>query len=232
MIVISTSVGLPTAHPASGATPGGSGGSGAGGANGGASSGAGSVYGTVTAIAGTVLPTAAYYYYPIDGGNGGIYRSGGLLLVTIPPASPGAQYAVNPQNGEVASLTGDGRFFINGQLFAQSPNSKYGQGNFHITLLHWSADGRWLAFRVETPNAAGGTLSFNDTINDGLWVYNLAQGTSHQVFRNQYRPGRPIQITYDFEWAADNRTLLVWLNPDPQSVPLLLDSATVINLQP
>jgi hypothetical protein len=229
IVVISTSIGLPTAaRPSNG--NGGSGGSNSGnGANGG-----NFVYGTVTAIAGTIIPTPAYYYYPIDGGNngGGIYRSGGLLLVTIPPGGPGQQYAVNPQNGQVASYTGDGKFYLNGQPFIQSPNSKYGQGNFHITLLHWSADGRFLAFRVETPNAQSGTLNFNDTINDGLWVYDLAQNTSHQVFRNQYRDGQPIQIVYDFEWAADSHTLLVWVTPTRQSAPLFVDSGAVINLQP
>ena len=179
------------------------------------------------------MPTPAFYYYPIDGNNGGgVYRSGGLLLVTIPPGGPGQQYAVNPQNGQVASISGDGKFYLNAQLFTQSPNSKYGQGNFRVTLLRWSPDGRYLAFRVETPGAQGGALNFNDTINDGLWVYDIGQNTSHQVFRNQYRAGQSIQIVYDFEWADDSRTLLIWLVPGRQFPPLLIDSGTVINLQP
>ena len=229
VVVVSTSIGLTaTTKPAGGNN-------GTGGSNGsGNSGGSGSaIYGTVTAIAGTVVPTPAFYYYPIDGNSGGgVYRSGGLLLVTIVPLGPGQQNAVNPQNGQVASITGDGRFYLNAQLFTLSPNSKYGQGNFHMTLLRWSPDGRYLAFRVETPGAQSGALNFNDTINDGLWVYDQSQNTSHQVFRNQYRAGQSIHIVYDFEWADDSHTLLAWLASSRAIPPLLLDSGTIVNQQP
>jgi hypothetical protein len=216
-VVISTSVG----STGGSGNNNGSGGSGNGGGK--PSSAIGGIFGTVTAIAGTLSPTPAYLFYSGGSGGGSIYRSGDGLVTTL---QPGQSYVVNPQTGESASVNADGVLFVNLQVFTLSPSSRYGQGQkFRVTLLRWSPDGRFLAFRVETPNAQSGTLSFDDTINDGLWIYEPAANRSWQVYRNQYRPGQPIQIVYDFSWANDSRTLIVMLG----SGYVLVDSFVDIN---
>lgn len=217
VIVLSTSVGP-------GGGNGNSGGVGSGRGNGTPGAGAvGGLFGTVTAIAGTTQPTAAFLFYAGGNGGGSIYRSGDGLVTTL---LPGQTYVVNPATGASASVDANGALFINSQLYTLSPSSRYGTGQkFRVTLLKWSPDGRFLAFRVETPNAQSGTLSFNDTINDGIWIYEPAANKSWQTFRNLYRAGQTIQIAYDFSWTNDSRTLLVWVGWGY----VLVDSSVDIN---
>jgi len=139
-------------------------------------------------------------------------------------------YAVNPQNGEIASIDQAGMLFINYSMFNTSPNSQYGHGggSYRFVTLRWSPDGRYLAYSVETPNARNGDMAFQDTINDGVWVYEPATNQSRQVFRNEYRKGANIQIAYDFAWASDSHTLLIATAPNFQTL-ILVDSGTDIN---
>jgi hypothetical protein len=172
----------------------------------------------VTAIAGTRVPTAAYR----DNGAGGIYWLGnGRYVATVLPGI--RSYAVNPQTGTVAAIDQNGTLIINAVTFALSPSSVYGPSEFKkITGVTWSPDGRFLAFRVERPDARDGRFAFGDTIDDGIWVWDVAANTTRQVFRNEYRQGAPNQqIAYDFGWANDSQTLIIYVSPDLRNVKLV-----------
>jgi hypothetical protein len=170
-----------------------------------------------TALAGTRLPTAAYrdrsgIVVPIFGG--------GPPIATIPPGNTG--YAVNPQTGQVAVTDQGGNLSINSIPFTLSPMSTFGLGNFKVTGVRWSPDGRFLAFRVERPDARDGRFSFEDTIDDGIWIWDRIGNQTRQIFRNEYRQGAPNQqIAYDFRWANDSQTVIVYTSPDRREFRLV-----------
>ncbi len=186
------------------------------------------VVGTATVLAGTRLPTAAY----LTGGGGAVVRPGGGIVATAPPNLSG--YSVNPQTGQLAAVDSTGYLFIDSQPFVKSPMSIYslnGPRKFLVQRVRWSPDGRLLAFKVVTPNAMSGTLSFPDTINDGVWVYDPSTGESRQVFRNEYRKDAGIRIAYYFDWTSDSQTLILWLTPDRRNL-ILKNSSCDINKNP
>jgi Tol biopolymer transport system component len=121
---------------------------------------------------------------------------------------------VNPVNGAIAAIDTSGMMYVRGAAFTSNPNSAYGLGNFKITGVRWSPDGKLLAFRVERPDARDGRYSFVDTISDGIWVVDVASGYSRHIFRNEYRAGNDNRIAYDFIWANDSKTVVIWIKPD------------------
>lgn len=169
-----------------------------------------SPFGEATLLAGTRAPTAAYR----DSGGGRINPIfGGGFVATVQAGS--VAYAFNPQTGQVAAIDPGGNLSVNSIPFIKSPMSEFGLGNFKVTGVRWSPDGRFLAFRVERPDARDGHFSFVDTISDGIWVWDRIGNQTRHIFRNEYRQGAPNQqIAYDFAWANDSQTVLVYLSPD------------------
>ncbi len=170
-----------------------------------------------TAIAGTRAPTPAYR----DTGGGRIAPIfGGPFVATVPPGM--VEYRVNPQTGQVAYIDRGGNMLINSIPFILSPMSSFGLGNFKVTGVRWSPDGRFLAFRVERDGARDGHFSFNDTIDDGIWIWDRIGNQTRQVFRNEYRQGAPNQqIAHDFSWTNDSQTIIVYTSPDRRQFKLV-----------
>src|SRR5262249_46140215 len=137
-------------------------------------------FGEATVLAGTRIPTAAYV---VNNGSGWVYRAGGPVVATVQPGV--VAYVVNPATGRMAAIDEGGNMSINAAPFLLSPMSQYGLGNFRVTGLRWSADGRYLAFRVERPGARDGHFSFEDTISDGVWIWDRIGNTTRHIFRNE-----------------------------------------------
>ncbi len=186
-----------------------------------------SVLSTLTAIARTAAPTAIYY-----GGSGGSIIRGGVVIATVPPGN--LRYEVNPQTGGVALVNQGNLLFVGSKPVVVSPYSTYsptaGKAPFFVRMLRWSPDGRLLAFIVETPNARSGDMRFEDTINDGVWVYDPGANTSRQVFRNEYRKGTNIQIANNVGWTNDSRLLLItWQSATQPNNLSVVDNGLDIN---
>jgi hypothetical protein len=174
-----------------------------------------------TALAGTRAPTAAYR--DIGGGGYAVPIFGGLPPVPTPiSALVIVGSAVNPQTGQLAVIDRGGNMLINSIPFTLSPMSQFGLGNFKVTGLRWSPDGRYLAFRIEREGARDGHFSFEDTIDDGIWVWDRIGNQTRQIFRNEYRQGAPNQqIAYDFLWANNSQTVIVFTSPDRRQFKLV-----------
>ncbi len=148
---------------------------------------------------------------PLVLGDGLVSVEGGALV--IPQAGTEGQiksYTIS-RYGRQAIVSSDGRMTIDGSLY-------YGDNGKHIrqefVMARWSPDGNWLAYIVQTPNAEGGSLSFTQTIDDGVWVLEIyrAGAKPNHVLRNNYVSGSnefPYRVARDMTWGPDSDALLV-----------------------
>ncbi|HRE49734.1 MAG TPA: hypothetical protein PLD47_18570 [Aggregatilineales bacterium] len=131
-------------------------------------------------------------------------------LIQRPAAGSGVSAFDVSSGGRRADVLLDGRLTIDGAIYVG--DDKHTKQQF--IFARWSPDGNWLAYIVQTPDAAGGQFNSQHTIDDGVWVldiYNAAAKPRH-VLRNFYVPGSneyPYRIARSLSWASDSDAILV-----------------------
>ncbi len=130
--------------------------------------------------------------------------------------APLRDYAGRPALTYDVSITGhrvivsqDGTMTIDGVLY--NANGKHATQRF--VTARWSPDGRWLAYVIETPNAESGKLGWQATLDDGLWVRDMANPAAlpQFVMRNHYDLpyDTAMRVALAINWAPDNDAILL-----------------------
>jgi len=136
-----------------------------------------------------------------------------LLALTgttpVQPLAAGDVFALGA-GGRIAAITGGQReLLIDGVPLRTSPASEFGLNpNLSYRDLAWAPAGGRLAFALDAANPADPTA-----FDSGVWVYDTASGTAHQVFRTGFE-GQVAQVheqrrAVALTWSPDGSALLI-----------------------
>lgn len=132
--------------------------------------------------------------------------------LTAAPLAQGDLFDI-ASNGAVAAISADpgGQSFlaIDGAVLHSSPSSAFGLNpNLRYSDVAWSPDGARLAFRLSARDPGDPTA-----FDSGVWVYDAASGTAHQVFRTGFE-GHVAQVHEQrsasaITWSPDGSALII-----------------------